>query len=166
MGEAPGRMDANAETPPTDEALRQHLRELNDDLRLALPGVQVLFAFLLTLPFTSRATLLENDIVERLAYLIAFLLAAASSIFMIAPSALHRVYHELSNPGGLETLFRVSARLAVVGTILLALSMSAAVFMVLDVFFSRSTAAVTAAPIVALVSWFWFGYPLLRRLDE
>ncbi|HTE83562.1 MAG TPA: DUF6328 family protein, partial [Dehalococcoidia bacterium] len=121
------------------------------------------FGFLLTLPFSARFAVL-NDGFERGAYLSAFISAAASSIFLIAPSVLHRLYHELHDPGGLQSLFRVSARLAVTGTILLAVSMAAVVFMVMDVFYRRSTAAITAAAIAALIIWVWFSYPIVRRM--
>jgi VIT1/CCC1 family predicted Fe2+/Mn2+ transporter len=144
---------------------RRRLEELNNDLRVALPGVQVLFGFLLTLPFSSRFSVL-NAGAERVSYLVAFIAAAISSVFLIAPSALHRFYHELDDPGGLVPLFRVSAQLAVAGMLCLAISMGAVVFLVIDVFYRRSAAALVTALIAALIAWFWFGYPVSRRFSD
>ena len=71
------------------EKLDRELKELTDELRVALPGVQVLFAFLLTVPFTSRfedVSELQQD-----AFFASFLCATASSICLIAPSVMHRI---------------------------------------------------------------------------
>jgi hypothetical protein len=154
-----------ATDPHENERFRQRLEELNNDLRVALPGVQVLFGFLLTLPFSARFAVLQVG-GERIAYLAAFMTAATSSIFLIAPSALHRLYHELRDPGGLQMLFRISARLAVIGMLLLAASMAAVVFLVIDVFYHRLAASITTAVIIGLMGWFWFGYPFVRRLSD
>jgi Family of unknown function (DUF6328) len=148
--------------PRNEGELRERLTELVEDLRVVIPGVQVLFGFLLTLPFSARFAVL-NAGAERLSYLIAFLASALATIFLVAPSALHRIFHELDDPGGLRRLARVSARLAVVGTVLLALSMAAVVFMVMDVFYRRTFASIATAISVALMAWFWFGMPLLWR---
>jgi uncharacterized protein DUF6328 len=150
--------------PHDEQELRDRLEELRSDLRVALPGVQVLFGFLLTLPFSSRFAALNGG-VQRSAYLIAFLASMASTIFYVGPSALHRVFHELDDPGGLRRLARVSAQLAVIGTVFLAISMAAVVFLVIDVFYHRGLASLVAAVSVALIIWFWFGLPLiwLRR---
>ncbi len=74
------------------EILDRRLRELLEELRVVLPGVTVLFAFLLTLPFTARfeqASLYVQDI-----YFVAFTCTAASTIVLIAPSAYHRLIGE------------------------------------------------------------------------
>jgi hypothetical protein len=147
------------------EKARQRLGELNSDLRVALPGVQVLFGFLLTLPFSARFAVL-NAGAERVSYLVAFIAAAISSVLLIAPSALHRFYHELDDPGGLQPLFLISAQLALAGMIFLAISMGAVVFLVIDVFYHRQAAAGVTAFIAALIVWFWFGFPLLRRAER
>jgi VIT1/CCC1 family predicted Fe2+/Mn2+ transporter len=151
--------------PSSPSGARRRLEELNNDLRVALPGVQVLFGFLLTLPFSARFTEL-NAGAERVAYLVAFISAAISSVFLIAPSALHRFYHELDDPGGLVSLFRISAQLAVAGTLCLAISMGAVVFLVVDVFYHRAAAALVTSLIAVLIAWFWFGYPISRRFND
>jgi hypothetical protein len=147
------------------ERARQRLEELNSDLRVALPGVQVLFGFLLTLPFSARAAAL-NAGAEQIAYLVAFIAAGISSVLLIAPSALHRLYHELDDPGGLGALFVVSSQLALAGVICLAVSMAASVFLVIDVFYHRIAASLVTAIIAALIVLFWFGFPLSRRLGK
>jgi Family of unknown function (DUF6328) len=148
--------------PHGEEELRERLKELREDLRVALPGVQVLFAFLLTLPFSARFAVL-NAGAERVSYLVAFLASMLSAIFLVTPSALHRVFHELDDPGGLRRLARVSAQTSVIGTVMLAVSMAAVAFMVMDVFYGRPAASVTAAIAVGLTAWFWFGLPLVWR---
>ena len=148
--------------PNDEEELRERLKELREDLRVALPGVQVLFAFLLTLPFSARFGVL-NAPAERFSYLLAFLASLLSTIFLVTPSALHRVFHELDDPGGLHRLARVSAQVSVVGAILLSVSMAAVGFMVMDVFYGRPLASVTAAIAIGLTAWFWFGLPLAWR---
>ena len=72
-----------------EERLDRELIELLNELRVALPGVQVLFAFLLTVPFSQRFTTLGSS--ERREYFLAILLTALSSAFLIAPSAQHRM---------------------------------------------------------------------------
>jgi hypothetical protein len=155
----------NDHESPEQGRQRRRLTELNDDLRVALPGVQVLFGFLLTLPFSARFGVLTAG-AERVSYMVAFIAAATSSIFLIAPSVLHRAYHELRDPGGLHSLVRISARLALIGMLFLAVSMAAVVFMVMDVFYHRIVASIMTALIAGLIACFWFAYPLVRRVDE
>jgi hypothetical protein len=140
---------------------RTELPELMQELRIAIPGVQVLFAFLLTLPFTGRfSTGLTTA--QKTTYFVAFAAAAVASILLIAPSALHRLYHELNDPGGLASLLNLSNRLAVAGTAFLAVAMAAVVFLVTDIVYQQAVAAATAA-LVGLVGWFWFALPFTRR---
>lgn len=141
---------------------RSELSELTQDLRLAIPGVQVLFAFLLTLPFTGRfSSGLTRE--QKAVYFVAFASATVASILLIAPGALHRLYHELDDPGGLASLVSVSNRLAITGTIFLAISMAAVVFLVTDILYEAVTASVITAALSALVAWFWFALPFARR---
>lgn len=137
----------------------RHLGELLQETRVVMPGVQVLFAFLLAVPFQerfARATPFQKDV-----YLVAVLLAAAATICFIAPAAYHRVqFRQHDKPH----LIVVGNRFLVAGMALLALAMSAAVLLVSDVLFARTTTAVVVAALVLAFSWTWFGYPLTRRL--
>ncbi len=149
-------------TPSPHVAPRSELTELMQELRIAIPGVQVLFAFLLTLPFTGRFTS-SLTTVQRTTYFIAFSTAAISSVLLIAPSALHRLYHELDDPGGLVSLVALANRLAIAGTLFLAVAMAAVVFLVTDIVYQQLIAAIATAVLVGLVGWFWFALPFARH---
>ena len=141
-----------------EEQHDRELIELLNELRVALPGVQVLFAFLLGVPFTQRfgqVTELQKDV-----YFLTFLCAAVATALLIAPSAYHRLEWRL---GDKEHLLVVSNRLAISGTVFLALAICGAVFVVTDILFDAPSAAVVAALTAALFGWLWYGLPLLRR---
>ena len=144
-----------------DERLDRELIELLNELRVALPGVQVLFAFLLGVPFTQRfaqVTDLQKDV-----YFVTFLCAAFATALLIAPSAYHRLEWR---QGDKEHLLVVSNRLAITGTAFLALSISGTVFVVTDLLFNKTSAAVLAGLTAAFFGWFWYAMPLLRRLTS
>jgi predicted membrane channel-forming protein YqfA (hemolysin III family) len=141
-----------------DERLDRELIELLNELRVALPGVQVLFAFLLGVPFTQRfaqVTDLQQD-----AYFFTFLCAAAATALLIAPSAYHRLTWRQHDK---EHLLRVSNRLAIAGTVFLAVAMASTVFVVTDLLFETAAAAVIASLTAGFYAWFWYGLPLVRR---
>ena len=144
-----------------DERLDRELIEFLNELRVALPGVQVLFAFLLGVPFTQRfaqVTDLQKDV-----YFVTFLCAAVATALLIAPSAYHRLEWR---QGDKEHLLVVSNRLAIAGTTFLALSISGTVFVVTDMLFNKTSAAVIAGLTAAFFGWFWYGMPLLRRFTS
>ena len=140
------------------EDLDRELIELLNELRVALPGVQVLFAFLLAVPFASgwtRVTPLQRDV-----FFVAFLATAAASILLIAPSSFHRLRWR---EGDKERLLQTSNVLAIAGTVFLAIGMTAAVFLIADILFAAWWAALTTAVVAGGFAWFWYGLPLLRR---
>jgi hypothetical protein len=141
------------------ERLDRELIELLNELRVALPGVQVLFAFLLTVPFTQRfaqVTALQRDV-----YFAAVLATAVSTILLIAPSSIHRIEWRQHDKAW---MLAASNRLAIAGTVFLALAMTSVVFLITDVLFGGMTLAIVTAIVAGLFGWFWFGLPLLRRL--
>jgi hypothetical protein len=143
-----------------DKDLDRELIELLNELRVALPGVQVLFAFLLAVPFANgwtRVTDLQRDV-----FFLAFIATAASSILLIAPTSYHRLRWR---EGDKEQMLRTSNRLAIAGTVFLALGMTAVVFLIADILFKGLWAAITAALVGGGFAWFWYGLPLLRRSD-
>jgi hypothetical protein len=147
-----------ADEESKEEKLDRELIELLNELRVALPGVQVLFAFLLIVPFSqgyANMTELQRDV-----YFATFLLAAAATALLIAPSAYHRLEWRR---GDKEHLLQVSNGLAIGGTVLLALAISGSVFVVTDVLFEATSAAIVTALTAAFFGWFWYGMPLLRR---
>jgi hypothetical protein len=144
-----------------EERLDRELIEFLNELRVALPGVQVLFAFLLIVPFSqgyANMTDLQKDV-----YFVTFLCTAAATAFLIAPSAQHRLRWREHDK---EHLLLIGNRQAIAGTALLALAMSGTVFLVTDVLFEVTSAAVVTGLTAALLTWLWFGWPLLRELRD
>jgi hypothetical protein len=141
------------ETP--DERLNRNLDQLLQELRVALPGVQVLFAFLLVVPFNARFTEVTSR--ERQLYVIALCAAAAASAFLIAPSVHHRLlFHQHRKP----QLVRVANHLAVAGMLCLVAAFTAAIALVVSFTFSTPVAVVIAAATVALFAVIWFALPV------
>ena len=141
------------------ERLNRELIELLNELRVALPGVQVLFAFLLAVPFTQRFT--EVDKLQRSAYFAAVVFTAIASMLLIAPSAYHRLRWREHDK---EHMLQTANVLSIAGTVFLALGVTGVVFLVTDMLYQRTWAAVVAAAIAAGFAWFWYGLPLQRRL--
>jgi hypothetical protein len=139
------------------EDLNRELIELLNELRVALPGVQVLFAFLLAVPFANgwtRVTDLQRDV-----FFVAFISTAAASILLIAPSAHHRLRWR---EGDKEHMLRTANTLAIAGTVFLAIGMTAAVFLITDILFRAWWAGLTAALVAAGFAWFWYGLPFVH----
>jgi hypothetical protein len=142
------------------ERLDRQLNQLLNELRVAMPGVQVLFAFLLTVAFQQRFA--EVTDFQRDVYFVTLLAAAAASALFIAPTAYHRlVFREGYKP----QLIQLGSRLAVAGIACLAIAMNGAVLLVTDVLFDRTTVIVTVAVTSSLYIGLWFGLGLVRRLS-
>jgi hypothetical protein len=141
------------------ERLDRNLLELLNELRVALPGVQVLFAFLLTVPFTQRfATLTEG---QEKVYYATLLLTTASTILLIAPSAHHRINFRQREKAYIVFL---ANRLTIAGLGLLALAMSGVIWLITDVLYgSTATAIATAGALLAFLV-LWYAIPIWRRL--
>jgi hypothetical protein len=140
------------------ERVDRELMELLNELRVALPGVQFLFAFLLIVPFqqvTQGASEFQRDV-----YYVALLSAAVTTALLIAPAAQHRVLFRQADK---EALLRRSNRSAFAGLVVLALAISSAVLLVVDVLFSRTQAWVTAGAVAALLLWWWVVVPFWQR---
>ena len=142
-----------------EQRINRELIELLNELRVALPGVQVLFAFLLAVPFANgwqRVTTVQKD-----AYMVALLAALAGSVFLIAPSAWHRI---LFRGRDKEQLLKISNVFAIIGALFIAIGMSASVFLVTDVLYDDLTASVVSGLAGLLFAAVWFVWPLTRRL--
>lgn len=140
------------------ERVNRELIELLNELRVALPGVQVLFAFLLTLPFMpqfQRITDMERDV-----YFLSFLLTAASSALLIAPSSYHRLHFREHDK---ERMLFTSNRLFIAGAACLAAAMVGVVFVVTDYLFGHIVSLIVAVAVAAWFVWFWYGLPISRR---
>jgi predicted membrane channel-forming protein YqfA (hemolysin III family) len=142
-----------------DERLDRELIELLNELRVALPGVQVLFAFLLAVPFTQRferLTSAQEDV-----FFAAFLCTAVATALLIAPSAYHRLRWREHDK---EHMLQLSNRLAIAGTIFLAAAIVAVVYLVTDLIFGLAATLVATTLAAILFAWLWYGLPLVRRV--
>jgi membrane-bound acyltransferase YfiQ involved in biofilm formation len=143
------------------ERLDRELNQLLNELRVAMPGVQVLFAFLLAVPFQQRFTAVTDF--QRDVYFVTLLAAAAASALFIAPTAYHRLMFRARDK---PMLINISSRLAVCGLACLALAMNGAVLLVTDVLFGSTTVAVTVAVTATLYVGLWFVLGLVRRFSD
>jgi hypothetical protein len=149
--------DGEDEESP-DERANRELSELFNELRVALPGVQVLFGFLLTVPFTQRFG--ELDATDRRVYYAAVVTTALSTLFFIAPTA----HHRLSFRSGVrERLLPVANAFALVGVVLLAIAMSFVTYLITDMLYSSTAAAVAAACLGGAFAIVWFVLPFTYR---
>jgi hypothetical protein len=149
---------------PGESPKQRHDRELIEllnELRVALPGVQVLFAFLLAVPFAQgwrHVTDFQKDV-----FFVAFLATAVASALLIAPSAYHRLRWRVEDKG---RIVRISNRLTIAGLLCLAVSIDACVLLVSDYIFDRTKAVLTTAAVGAVFVALWYGLALtgyLRR---
>jgi Family of unknown function (DUF6328) len=152
--EAPSGIDD--ETPAARTA--RNFMELLQGFRVAVTGVQVLFAFLLTVPFAPGFSRVAES--DRWLFYVALVGAALASMFFIAPVAQHRI---LFRRGLKETLVRRSNVYGLLGTIALAISMTAATLMVVSYLFSGALPIITAIIAALLASWPWFIEPSWDR---
>ena len=160
VGRAPDMADDDT-SESHKERIDRELIELLNELRVALPGVQVLFAFLLTLPFTPGFERVSTS--DRRVYFAAVVLTALASMFLIAPSAHHRVrFRDKAK----EQLLVAASVYALIGLALLALAMAASLWLLTDVIYNSARASWTAGGIGLLTLVFWFIVPRLYRSDE
>jgi hypothetical protein len=141
------------------ERLDRNLEQLLTELRVAMPGVQILFGFLLAVPFAQRfgdATDFQRDV-----YLVSLVAAAIATAFLIAPTAFHRMTFRR---GQKRPLVFAANKWTLIGLGALAIAMDAAVLLVTDFLFDSWVAIVVVTAIGALYLGLWFVFPLLRRL--
>jgi hypothetical protein len=136
----------------------RELGELLQEMRVAITGVQVLFAFLLTVPFSQRYT--SIDATQKRVYLAAVLSAAASSLLLIAPAANHRL---LFRDGTKEHLLRAANRLVIAGLFTLALGIGLSLYLVTTIVYDDTLAAVLATAVGVLTVFTWFVFPKLLK---
>jgi Kef-type K+ transport system membrane component KefB len=140
------------------ERLDRELMELLQELRVVLPGVQVLLAFLLTAPFQQRFAQLPGSL--RNAYFASIACATMATALLIAPSAHHRLRWRA---GEKDRLLRIANREAIWGTVFLAAAIVLALYVVTNVLFATWIAVLTAVLGVAVFVWLWYALPLVGR---
>jgi hypothetical protein len=137
-----------------EERLNRELLELLNELRVALPGVQVLFAFLLTLPFTRGFERLSSF--DRGLYFAALLLSVLASAFLIAPSAHHRLRFRARDK---ERLVLWGNRMAITGLGTLSLAVSVGVSVVADFLYGEAVRIPVTLVVAVLLVGLWFVLP-------
>ena len=150
---APGR-------PGETEAERddRNLIELLQELRVAGLGVQVLFGFLLAIPFTARFADLGHA--QRELYVATLLLAAAATALLLAPVAYHRLVFRRNRK---EQLVKDANVLAILGLVAVGLAVSASVLLVVSYVESGATVVIITVVTVCLFAVLWFVLPMVRR---
>ena len=151
-----------ADRDETDaERADRNMQELLQELRVASTGVQVIFAFLLAVPFAQgfqRVTAFQEK-----TYFVTLLLSAAATAFLIAPSSYHRLNFAQRDK---RHIVEVASRWAIIGIGLLALAMTGAVMLITDFLFGDTTVAVAAGLTLVMFSLLWFVLPLMRRFGN
>jgi Family of unknown function (DUF6328) len=143
-----------------EERADRNLSDLLQELRVALPGVQVLFAFLLTVPFTNRFDDLTG-FQEKL-YFGVLIAVALATVLLVAPTIGHRILFRRQQK---EYIVTLSNNLALVGMFLLAVSMCGAIALISDFLFGAATAIVSTLVMAAAFVGFWFAGPIIRRAN-
>lgn len=140
-------------------------RALLEGLRTTIPGVMVMFSFLLVVPFQSQ--FVELSMVNSIVFYIAFGSAASSSILLIAPSVHQRVRAPIS---GIRrhsiSHVMVATRLGIIGTSLFMVTIASVVYLVSALLAGELFAAIATALAVLLAAWSWFYLPLVGFDEE
>jgi hypothetical protein len=135
----------------------RQMLELLNELRIALPGVQILFAFLLTVPFSARFT--DLTAFQRDVYYLTLVATALSAACLIAPSAAHRLrFHR----GEREWIVESANRLMIAGLAFLAFALGASVLLITDVMFDGARVWIYTAAVALCIVGLWFLRPLAR----
>ena len=157
-------MTRHVEEGPDDRGKEERKRdrqmiELLNELRVALPGVQILFAFLLTVPFSMRFT--ELTLFQRDVYYVTLVATALSTACLIAPSAAHRLrFHQSERAWIVES----ANKLTIAGLGLLAVALGGAVLLVTDIMFDGTRVWVYTGAVWAVILVLWFLRPLGRHV--
>ena len=141
--------------------LDRNLGELLQELRVALPGVQVLFAFLLAVPFQQNFT--KITAFQEKVYFATLLLTALSAVLLISPSAYHRLTFRMQQKGHLVFL---ANRFAIAGLGTLALAMTGAIVLITDILYGTAAMVITGGLAFLTFVMFWYALPLRRRFSS
>jgi TctA family transporter len=152
------RPSADRDTQPDPE---EQFRSLMEGLRTTLPGVQVLFAFLLTLPLQPAFAELEARLQD--VYYVALMASAVASVLLISPSVHQRVRATRDGiPRRSLSHVHFAVTLALIGTVVFGVALGAAVYLVSAVVFSDPVAVVAVVIVLSVAAYAWFWVPLVR----
>ena len=152
------RRSARSRGETLDQLLDRNLGELLQELRVAITGVQILFAFLLGLAFTSRFTSLDSYQVG--VYTLTLMTTALATIVLIAPVSFHRLVFRRRQKAA---LIMVGDRLLLLGLGLLVVAISCAVALILDVVLGRWQGLAGGGVMAVAGILTWFGLPIWAR---
>jgi Flp pilus assembly protein TadB len=150
--------DAGGQDESKEERVSRELIELLNELRVALPGVQVLFAFLLTVAFSQGFASVTDF--QRNLYFATLGMTTVSAVLLIAPSSYHRLNFRNRDK---EALLQTSNRWAIGGLAALALAMTCAVVLIADYLYANPMSIIAGVVALALFGYFWVIVPLGRR---
>ena len=154
---------SHVEEGPDDRGREERKRdrqmiELLNELRIALPGVQILFAFLLTVPFSVRFTKLT--VFQRDVYYVTLIATALSTACLIAPSAAHRLrFHQ----GEREWIVESANELMIAGLAILAVALCGSVVLITDMMFDGARVWIYSGAVALVIVGLWFVRPLTRH---
>jgi hypothetical protein len=154
---ATGRHPDSGRDESEQERVDRNLQEMLGELRVALPGVQVLFAFLLVVPFNQRFG--EVTSFQKGIYFATLILTTASAMCLIAPSVHHRIEFRRQDKDQIVT---TGNRIVIVGLTLLATAMTGAVLFVTDVLYDAGTTVVVGGGVTLAFAVLWYVVPLRR----
>jgi phosphatidylserine synthase len=154
------KVDASSEETPKERVDRELIEFLNES-RLVLPGVQVLFAFLLGLAFTTRFDSMESR--EKLTYSVAFFSTALASILMITPSSFHRLRFR---KGDKERILKAANRLILAAIVCLGVAMVSVIWLVAELLYTEQLANLIGVAAIVIVVGLWFALPLRRTFMD
>lgn len=154
----PGDATPDGRDETKNERADRNFSELLQELRVAQTGVQFLFAFLLTVPFSNRFPELGTE--RHGIYLATLTATALAAVFLIAPVPHHRV---LFGRRRKAELVASSGMLASVGLVFLAVSMIGAVFLIFDVVVGTAVGIAAAAVLAVIFFLLWWVHPMTRR---
>lgn len=141
-----------------NQRLNREFDQLLSELRVALPGVQVLMAFLLAAVFSPGASRLDGD--GRAVYLVSVALAALATVVLIAPTFHHRLRFR---DGTKEQMIRTANALVLLGAVCLALAIGCALYVVGDTLFDETAARLLGPAVVVVAVLTWFVVPLTYK---
>ena len=151
----PGTGGASGSDEDRTERVNRELIELLNELRVALPGVQVLFAFLLAVPFAQGFT--HTTDFQRALFFVVMSLTAVSLALLIAPSAWHRLRFRQQDK---ERILQASNKMSIAGLGFLALAMTGAVMLIADFIYSPTLTIVSGVAAAIVYGLLWYVLPL------
>ena len=140
------------------ERIDRELMELLQELRVALPGVQFLFAFLLTVPFTQGWAKVNEG--QRNVYFAAFICATLATLLLIAPTIIHRIEFRQRDK---EAIVKMSNQFAIWGLMFLAIAIVAVVYAITDFLFGGPASLIVGGIAAIAFGGLWYVLPLIRR---